>query len=188
MKASVFIAISLDGFIARGNGAIDWLPMGDPDGSGEDDGFEAFMTSIDVLVMGRHTYEQVLTFGDWPYGSQQVVVLSSRRLSLHEALPETVTTASGSPAEIIKMLENQGARHLYIDGGQTIQQFLDDGLIQELTITTIPVLLGSGIPLFGPLEADIQLRHTQTRSFASGLVQSRYTVVGTRARPGGGGS
>ena len=180
MKSSVYIATSLDGFIARENGEIDWLLGSDPDGSGEDYGFDEFMASVDALVMGRYTFEQVLTFGDWPYGNKRVVVLSSRSLTLPDALPETVTTASGSPAEIIRLLEKQGARHLYIDGGKTIQRFLNDGLIQELIICTIPVLLGSGIPLFGPLKIDIKLLHEETRSFASGMVQSRYTVQGPK--------
>ncbi len=123
MKASVNIATSLDGYIARENGAIDWLPTRDPDSSGEDYGFNEFMRSVDVLVMGRHTYEAVLTFGAWPYGNQRVVVLSSRSLALPEALAETVTTASGSPAEIAGRLEEQGARHLYIDGGKRSSGF-----------------------------------------------------------------
>jgi len=181
MKASVYIATSLDGFIARENGDLDWLPEDDSI-SNEDHGYEALMDSVDVLVFGRHTYEKVLTFGDWPYGSKRVVVLSSRMLTLPDRLPDTVEVFSGTPQEIIDHLAGQGAQHLYIDGGITIQRFLAAGLIDELTLTTIPVLLGSGIPLWGSLSGDIGLRHEETRSFASGLVQSRYTVE--RPMPG----
>ena len=185
MKTSVYIAASLDGFIARENGGLDWLPTGDPGNGGGDDDFDEFMRSIDVLVMGRHTYEQVLTFGKWPYGDKRVVLLSSRKLTLPDSLPKTVTVSSGTPQEIIDHLAAQGAQHLYIDGGITNQNFLAAGLIDRLIITTIPVLLGSGIPLFGPLSGDINLRHEETRSLASGLVQSRYTV--RRSNPWEGG-
>ena len=172
MKASVFIATSLDGFIARANGDLDWLPPG----GGEEHGYDAFMATVDALVIGRKTYETVLTFDTWPYGEKPVYVLSTRPLA--PALPGAVVEGmSGAPAEIVSQLAARGVQHVYVDGGITIQQFLHAGLIQRLTITRIPVLLGTGIPLFGALPHDIVLRHVATRQYASGLVQSDYEVV-----------
>jgi dihydrofolate reductase len=176
MKATVFIATSLDGFIARPNGDIDWL--GEPSEGGEDYGYKKFMDTVNVLVMGRNTFEKVLTFGgSWPYGTKPVVVLSSRALDIPKRIPTSVEAMSCSPAELVERLSARGAKHLYIDGGRTIQRFLDSGLIQRLIITRIPVLIGSGIPLFGPLERDIKLQHIETRAFPGGLEQSEYEVV-----------
>lgn len=176
MRASVYIATSLDGFIAREDGGLDWLPGADGGGAGEDYGYQAFMASVDVIVMGRRTYEQVLTFGDWPY-QVPVAVLSSRPLEVPAALAKAVEWMSGSPGEIVERLARRGAEHLYVDGGVTIQRFLRAGLIQRLIVTRIPVLIGSGVPLFGPLEKDIALRHVETRSYSSGFVQSEYEIV-----------
>jgi dihydrofolate reductase len=178
MKASVFIATSVDGFIARPNGDIDWLPNGGNEDSEEDYGYQEFMESVDVLVMGRNTYELVLTFGSWPYGEKPVVVLSSRRqLNIPEHIAGTVESMSAPPREVVRRLAERGAKHLYIDGGKTIQGFLAEGLIQQLIITRVPILIGSGIPLFGSIPQDIKLRHIATRTFESGLVQTRYEVV-----------
>ena len=172
LRASVFIATSLDGFIARADGGLDWLPT-EP----EDHGYDAFIATVDVLVIGRNTYETVLGFPDWPYGPKRVVVLSTRPLA---PAPEgaVVEQMSGAPADICSRLATSGLRHAYVDGGITIQRFLQAGLIQRLTITKIPVLLGAGIPLFGPLTRDVRLQHVATRQYASGLVQSEYAVVG----------
>lgn len=178
MKASVYIATSLDGYIARGNGDIDWLPGSDGQGGDEDYGYHEFMDSVDFLVMGRNTYEMVLSFGQWPYGDKPVVVLSSKPLKIPHHLAETVESKSCSPIELVKQLSERGAQHLYIDGGKTIQGFLNAGLIQQLIITRVPVLIGSGIPLFGPLNKDVKLQHIETRSFAQGLVQSKYEILG----------
>lgn len=180
MQASVYIATSLDGFIARPDGSLDWLPGADGGNDGTDDdedyGYGAFMASVDVLVMGRNTFETVLTFGDWSY-DVPVVVLSSRSLTIPTAIGDVVEQMSGPPDQVVAQLEQRGAKHLYIDGGTTIQRFLDAGLITRLIITRVPVLLGSGIPLFGPLQRDIALRHIETRSYASGLVQSHYETA-----------
>lgn len=178
MKASVFIATSLDGFIARENGDIDWLSRGGDNGSDEDYGYKEFMATVDVLVMGRNTFEKALTFAEWPYGGKPVVVLTSGHVQVPEALASEVEVMNFSPAELVSRLAERGAGHLYIDGGKTIQGFLNAGLIQHIVITKIPVLIGSGIPLFGPLEHDIKLRHLETRQFASGFVQSKYAVIG----------
>ena len=172
MKASVFIATSLDGFIARADGGIDWLPVG----TGEPHGYEEFIATVDALVMGRKSYETVLPFDPWPYGEKPVFVLSSGTLA-PAPRGAVVEHMSGPPAEIVSQLAARGVRHIYVDGGITIQRFLRAGLIQRLIITRIPVLLGTGIPLFGPLERDIVLRHVSTRSLGSGLVQSEYVVA-----------
>jgi len=172
VKASVFIGTSLDGFIARVNGDLDFLP---PDG-GEPHGYDEFMATVDGLVIGRKTFETVLTFDAWPYGEKPVFVLSTRTLA--PAPPGAVVERlSGDPHEIVSQLEGRGIRHVYVDGGITIQRFLQAGLIQRLIITRVPVLIGAGIPLFGAVQRDIVLRHVWTRQYASGLVQSEYLVA-----------
>jgi dihydrofolate reductase len=163
---SVFIGTSVDGFIARKNDDLDFLP----EGGGEPHGYNEFMASVDALVIGRRTYEKVLTFGAWPYGSKRVVVLSSRPVD------GTVEQMAGAPEEIVSRLAATGAHNLYVDGGVTIQRFLRAGLIERLIITRVPVLIGDGVPLFGTLPRDIRLRHIATRHYPSGLVQSEYEV------------
>jgi dihydrofolate reductase len=178
MKATAYIATSLDGFIAREDGAIDWLPAGADAENGEDYGYREFIDSVDAIVMGRNTYELALSFSSWPYGEKQVFVLSSRKVDIPDAIAETVESISAPPREVVRHLADRGFTHLYVDGGKTIQGFLRDGLIHRLIITTIPILIGTGIPLFGPLPHDVRLRHLDTRQFANGLVQSRYEVLG----------
>jgi dihydrofolate reductase len=170
---SVFVGTSLDGYIARLNGALDFLPPG----GGEPHGYDEFIASVDAIVIGRKTFETVLTLGPWPYGNKRVVVLSSRPVDLSLVKDGVVEQMAGPPAEIISRLAANGAHHLYVDGGITIQQFLRAGLIQRLIITRVPVLIGDGIPLFGALPADIRLRHVATRQYASGLVSSEYLVA-----------
>jgi dihydrofolate reductase len=172
MRASVFVGTSLDGFIARTDGKLDFLPAG----GGEPHGYAEFMGSVDVLVIGRKTYEIVLAFDEWPYEEKLVVVLSTRTLPPAPA-GARVEHMSGPPAQIHAQLAARGLRHAYIDGGVTIQEFLRAGLIQRLIVTRVPVLIGSGIPLFGTIARDIPLRHIATRQYASGLVQSEYEVV-----------
>jgi dihydrofolate reductase len=171
VKASVFIGTSLDGFIARANGDFDFLPPG----GGEPHGYHEFMATVDALVIGRKTFETVLTFDAWPYGEKPVFVLSTRALAPAPS-GSVVEHMSGDPAEIVSQLEARGIRHVYVDGGITIQRFLEAGLIQRLIITRIPVILGSGIPLFGPVGRDITLRHVATREYPS-FVQSEYVVA-----------
>jgi dihydrofolate reductase len=179
MKVSVFIATSLDGFIARENGGLDWLPGSDGQdtGDGEEFGYNAFFDSVDVLIMGRNTYEMVLSFGQWPYGDKRVIVLSRTLDKLPDDSPATVALRAGSPQELVGELEAAGAGHLYVDGGKTIHGFLEAGLIDELIITRVPILIGSGIPLFGRLGRDQRLRHVQTQTFDNGFVQSRYERI-----------
>jgi dihydrofolate reductase len=177
MKATVFIATSMDGFIAREDGAIDWLPTG-ADTKFEDYGYAELMKSVDGLVMGRKTYETVRGFGGaWPYGKTPVIVLTSRKVEIPKELAKSVTTMSGKISAIISHLESLGMKHIYVDGGVTIQKFLNAGAIERLIITRIPVLIGTGIPLFGPVDQDIKLSHVSTKTYPSGLVQSEYYVV-----------
>ncbi len=173
MMASVFIGTSLDGFIARPNGDLDFLP----EDGGEPHGYDEFMASVDALIIGRKTYETVLAFPEWPYGKKRVVVLSSRPLDFSGVRGGVVEQMAGAPAEIAAKLAASGVQHAYVDGGVTIQGFLRAGLIQRLIITRVPVLIGEGIPLFGALPRDLRLHHVSTRQYASGLVQSEYLVA-----------
>ena len=174
MTISVFVGTSVDGFIARLNDDLDFLP----EGGGEPHGYNEFIAGVDAIVMGRKTFEKVLTFEAWPYGDKRVVVLSSRAVDLSAAVGGVVEQMAGSPSEIVSQLAASGAHHLYIDGGITIQEFLRAGLIQSLIITRVPVLIGEGIPLFGSLPRDVRLRHVATRHYPSGLVQSEYHIDG----------
>jgi len=166
MTVSVFIGTSVDGFIARTNGDLDFLP----EGGGEPHGYNEFFASVDALVIGRKTFEA------WPYGDKRVVVLSSRPVDLSAAAGGVVEQMAGPPAEIVSRLAASGAHHLYVDGGITIQAFLRAGLVHHLIITRVPVLIGDGVPLFGTLPRDVRLRHVATRHYPSGLVQSEYQV------------
>lgn len=173
MTVSIFIGTSLDGFIARPNGDLDFLPTG----GGEPHGYTEFMASVDALVIGRKTFETVLAFPVWPYGQKRVVVLSSRPVDLSAVRGGVVEQMAGPPVEIVSKLAASGAHHLYVDGGITIQRFLRAGVIQRLIITRVPVLIGEGIPLFGTLPRDLRLRHVATQHYPSGLVKSEYHVA-----------
>ena len=170
MKLSVFCGVSVDGFIARGDHSLDFLGTGEQ----EPHGFEEFYGSIDVVVIGRKTFEVVLTFGKWFYGKKPVVVLSRHPPDFSSIKGGVVEQMSGEPSEIVTLLKARGHKHAYIDGGITIQRFLSAGLIDRLVITRVPVLIGAGIPLFGPVTRDISLRHIATRCYNGGLVQSEY--------------
>lgn len=172
MTISVFVGASVDGFIARPNHDLDWLP---PDG-GEEHGYNEFLASVDALVIGRKTFDKVLTLGPWAYGKKRVVILSSGPLDLSAAVGGVVEQMSGEPADIVSRLAARGIKNIYVDGGITIQRFLRAGLVDRLIITRVPVLIGEGIPLFGSLPHDIPLRHVSTRHFHSGLVQSEYRI------------
>ena len=172
MKATVFVGTSLDGFIARPDGAFDFLDAG----GNEPHGYEEFMATVDALVIGRKTYEVVLSLGRWHYGKKPVFVLSHHDLPLAPA-EAVVERMSGDTSEIVSQLERRGFEHIYVDGGLTIQEFIRAGHIQRLIITRVPVLIGEGIPLFGKLLHDIPLKHIDTRQFAGGLIQSEYEIV-----------
>ncbi len=174
MTISVFVGVSVDGFIARLKGELDFLDAG----GDEPHGYEEFIATVDTIVMGRNTFETVLGFGTWPYGEKLVVVLSGRPLDLSLAAGRggRVEHMSGPPADIAATLSDRGVQHVYVDGGMTIQGFLRAGLVNRLVISRVPVLIGSGIPLFGTLPRDVPLRHVATRTFRGGLVQSEYEV------------
>jgi dihydrofolate reductase len=174
MKASVFVATSLDGFIARENGGLDWLP----ENGGEPHGYDEFMATVEALVIGRKTYETVLGFEKWPYGVKPVIVLSTTLSELNAPDDAVCEVFSCSPSEVMGRLEERGINHIYVDGGVTIQGFLRASLIQRMTITRIPVLLGTGISLFGPVPHDIRFQHLWTKSYRSGMVQSEYALIG----------
>jgi dihydrofolate reductase len=175
MRTSVFVGISLDGFLARLDGSFDFL-----DTAGNiPHGFEEFFATVDTLVIGRGTYEVVAAFPEWPYANKRVVVLSTKPLDLTKARSHNanIEQMSGPPADIIAKLTASGAQHAYIDGGITIQNFLRANQIQKLTISRVPVLIGQGIPLFGALPHDITLRHIATRTYSTGLTQSEYELL-----------
>lgn len=174
LKVSVYIATSLDGFIARKNGDLDWLPT--PTEGGEDYGYADFMSTVNAIVMGRNTFEKVLSFGGWHY-DKKVFVLTSRNLTLASELSNKVEGLHLSPRELTQELERRGIRHIYLDGGVTIQRFLREGLVNEMTITIIPVLIGEGLPLFGALDKDIPLQLIEASSFSNGFVQKKYKVL-----------
>ena len=171
-KVSVYIASSLDGFIARKNGDIDWLTGGE---GGEDYGYSQFMSDIDHIVMGRNTYEKVLTFGGWPY-DKKVIVLTSRDWTILPALSDKIEALHLSPYELLNEMHIRGAKHIYLDGGVTIQRFLHEGLVDEMTIIIIPILIGEGLSLFGKLEEDVKLELIKSESFKNGFVQNKYKV------------
>jgi dihydrofolate reductase len=173
ITASVFVGVSVDGFMARRNGEFDFLP----EGGGEPHGYDEFMAGIDTLVIGRKTYESVLPYPKWPYGNKRVVVLSSRPIDFSRVRGGKVEQMDGDPGEIAAKLASSGTRNVYVDGGITVQRFLQAGLIQRLTITRVPVLIGEGIPLFGALPGDVRLRHVATQAYASGLVKTEYQVL-----------
>ncbi|WP_369069446.1 dihydrofolate reductase family protein [Kineococcus terrestris] len=168
---AVFIATSLDGFIARPDGDIDWLVRRGADAG--DTGYDEFIGGVDRLVMGRGTYEKALTFDAWPYEGRDVLLLSSRAPA--DADPR-VRVVRDVPAAV-EAITAAGARRVYVDGGRVVRSFLAAGLIHEMTITTAPVLLGRGLPLFGALEHDVDLTHVRTAVLGAGFVQSTYVVT-----------
>jgi len=174
-KGIVFIATSLDGFVAREDGTIDWLMKQNT--AGEDHGYDALMAAVDGLVMGRGSYEAVVAFEHWPY--EKPVIVLSNSLSAEDIpfrLREKVSISTETPNALMKRLDATGWRAAYIDGGLIVQSFLRAGLVHEITLTQIPILLGVGKPLFGPLNEDIDLVHIGTTAYESGLVSSTYQL------------
>ena len=178
IKCSVFIAASVDGFIARSDGDIEWLHQPAYE-TAELNGvtYERFIATVDALVMGRKTLEKILSFPEWPYEGTPVIALSHQPLQIPAHLEGKVELMAGDVTSLVATLAERGMKHLYIDGGQTIQAFLDAGLVNELIITRIPVLLGQGIPLFSQIGRELELRHIGTHESDNGFVQSRYQVM-----------
>ncbi|MHA2025841.1 MAG: dihydrofolate reductase family protein [Candidatus Thorarchaeota archaeon] len=175
MTNYVYIAVSLDGFIATREGNLDWLTE-IPNPENTDFGFAEFMKNIDAIVMGRKTFEKVLTFGTWPY-TKPVFVPSSRKITIPKNLDDKVKPITGTPKKIVKQLRNLGHQNLYIDGGVTIQGFLEQDLIDEMIITRVSILLGDGIPLFGKLTQKLRFMHKKTESLNENLVKSYYSRI-----------
>ena len=168
MQCSVFIATSLDGYIARPDGSLDWLSAVQVDG--EDYGYARFAETVDVIVLGRNTYDVVLGFAAWPYAGKRAIVMTNHPPDSRHG----EEFYAGAPADLVRRLAAEGARRVYIDGGVVIQQFRSAGLIDDLTISIIPVVLGEGIPLFAAGASEGRLTLVDVQSWPSGLVQMRY--------------
>ncbi|SRR5258705_8375112 len=171
MKTTVYVGTSLDGFIARKDGDIDWLTK--YQNKDVHDSYNAFIKSIDALVIGRGTFEKVLTFPEWPY-EKKVFVLSTSLKQIPQILNEKATLLSMKPTAVLNYLSGKNFSNIYIDGGKVIQSFLKEDLVDELIITKVPELIGNGIPLFGYLENDLQFEHILTNVYSDGLVNSHY--------------
>ncbi len=184
MKCSVYIATSADGYIATLDGNVDWIHTAGNEKadmtSNPDMGFGNFMASVDCMVMGRKCMEMIssmnLTPEQWPYGDTHIVVLSNTITTPPENMKGKVEMFSGEITDLVKKLENKGFRHTYIDGGSTITSFLNHRLINEMTITRVPLLLGAGIPLFGKLGNQINLAESEATAFANDFVQVKYKI------------
>lgn len=171
MRTTAYIGTSLDGFIARKDGEIDWLIQFE--NSEINQSYLDFANEIDAIVMGRGTFEKVITFPSWPY-LQKVFVLSTQIKEIPNNLKEKVTILLMEPKELLPYLSNKGYSNIYVDGGKMIQSFLKEDLLDTLIITRVPMLIGNGIPLFGLLDNDITFKHVQTNIFSNGLVKSHY--------------
>jgi len=171
MKTTVYVGTSLDGFIARKDGDIDWLVK--YQNKEVHDSYNEFISRIDAMVIGRGTYEKVLTFPVWPY-EKKVFVLSTSLKQIPDTLNEKATLVAMKPAELLNYLSDKGFSNIYVDGGKVIQSFLKEDLIDELIITRVPELIGIGIPLFGYLDNDLRFEHIKTNIYSDGLVKSQY--------------
>lgn len=181
MGVEVFIATSVDGFIARKDGSIDWLAHPDYGLEGEDYGYNAFTANVSCMLMGSGTFRVVSAFDDWPY-TVPVYVLSRSLKELPASLEGKAFLRASHLKDTVQALQNLYDGTIYLDGGMLIQSGLREGLIDRMCITRIPVLLGDGLPLFGPLEEDLHLKHVDTKSFDSGLTQSTYQVIRPQTR------
>lgn len=166
VRFAVYIATSLDGYIARADGGLDWLAPFE----GEDHGYHAFVAGVDALVIGRGTYDTVLGFPAWPYGDKRVIVCTRRPAAPGHG--EEIW--SGAPADLAARLDGEGVRRVYLDGGALVSSFLRERLVDELTLHLIPVLLGDGIPLFARGLPETALRLVESKAYPSGLVQLHY--------------
>ena len=172
MAIIVYIATSLDGYIAKKDGNIEWL-IEVPNPENSDYGFSEFIERIDGIIMGKNTFETVVGFNQWPY-SKPVFVLSNSLRSLPVGYKDRAQIVRGELRNIVASLETKGIKNLYIDGGMTIQSFLQEDLIDELIITRIPIILGSGIPLFIDMDAELKFKVVNTEVLNKDLVKSTY--------------
>lgn len=174
MANIVYIATSLDGYIAREDDSIDWL-MELPNPTQSDYGFSLFMERIDAIIMGRRTFETVMGFGQWPYpATKPLFVLSNTLRAIPTDLPAPVELVNGDLKSILSSLNKKGLHEFYVDGGKTIRSFLREDLIDEIIITRIPILLGAGIPLFDGNNQELKFDHVETELHHNMLVKSRY--------------
>ena len=168
----VFIACSLDGFIAGPGGDLSWLPAPEV---GEDYGYAAFMAETAALLLGRATYDVAAGFDSWPYGTLPVFVATSRPLP---GAPAPVRAVAGTPSQLLDAVRARTDGAIYLDGGSLIRAFLDANLVDELTVTIVNVILGDGVPLFVGVAEPHRLRLTAATPYPSGLVHLRYTAIG----------
>ncbi|MEH6593769.1 MAG: dihydrofolate reductase family protein [Halioglobus sp.] len=185
MKCSVYIATSVDGYIATQDGSVEWLEnAGNPE-SGDrepvgDAGFSAYIASVDCMIMGRKCMEKIASFEltpeQWPYGDMPIFVLSNTVKSPPESLGNRVRMYSGDLSALTDQLASDGYNHAYIDGGATITSFIKHGLLDEICVTQIPVLLGGGLPLFGDIERQIKLENAEATVFSNDFIQWKYRI------------
>ncbi|MET0286139.1 MAG: dihydrofolate reductase family protein [Polyangiales bacterium] len=169
-RCAVFIATSVDGYIARRDGSIDWLALVEREG--EDYGYKKFMSTVDTVVLGRNTYDFISREPSWPFQGKRVVVLTHRPASAKHG----ETFFAGKPEQLLEQLAKKGVKNVYIDGGNAVRGFLAAGLISQMTISVVPVVLGAGIPLFGDGIAESSLVLEESRAFSTGLMQLRYRL------------
>lgn len=182
-KVNVYVATSLDGFLARRDGGIDWLEAARSRmPAGEDCGLSRFASAMEVIVLGRRTFEKVIGFKAWPYGKKRVYVLSSRPIVFPRYIPSSVAHSKECPSHLLARLECEGVRQVWVDGGITIQRFLAAGLVDDIIVNRFPVLLGEGKPLFGAIPRDVPLSLIASKSYDFGLVQSHYRVHKKRSK------
>lgn len=169
-KISVYIATSIDGYIARQDGSLDWLDR--VGGFDEDYGFQKLIDSIDGVILGRNTYEIAASVPDWPYKGKRIVILSN---SL-QTVREESELFRGDLTQLVTQLHSDGIKHIWIDGGVTISQFLNLQIVDYMTLSVIPVILGSGMPLFNVIGKEISCCLISSQAYPSGLVQLRYNL------------
>lgn len=170
-KISIYIAMSIDGYIARKDGNLDWLEYGHT--GSEDYGFKKFINSIDTLILGRNTYQVVSGFEEWPYKGKKVIVLSNTL----KVVRKEAELFCGQLPDLLSKLHSENIRHIWVDGGITASKFLETGLVDELTISIIPMVLGSGIPLFSIMNKEHKCQLVSTQPYPSGLVQLKYEMI-----------
>lgn len=173
----LYLGASMDGFIARPDGGLDFLEVVQPAPEDGDMGWSAFLAGLDAIVMGRKTYDQLLTFGVWPYGELPLLVWSRTLLEPKGPPRPQVEVTRAAPAALFAELGARGCRRVYVDGGETARAFMAAGLIVEINLTTLPVLIGSGISLYGPLAADLRWTLVDCRAFGSGMVRTSYRRI-----------
>lgn len=171
----VYVAASLDGFIARSDGSIDWLDIAGPEEAERSmSDFVVLLNSVDCLVMGRKTFDTVKQFSPWPYGALPIVVLSTTLSEVPPIEGANIRIRSARPADLLRELEHEGLARIYVDGGATIHGFLREGLIDRITVATVPVVLGSGRPLFPETGLELKLKLESSVVLESGIVKSAY--------------